>query len=470
MTDTHTNTKGFAGVLKHFQLMDIVQLCCLSAASLVIEVVQDAEKGRIVIRNGEIIHAQTQEHTGEEAFFQIMGWRQGKFETFDAVDLTEETIHRDGHFLLMEAARKTDDASDPKDGADAKERKKKTRVMLVEDSAVMAKILSNMFRSAEDLEVMAVVSTGEQALEVLSQKRPDLIVLDANLPGMNGSTALKHIMLKQPCPVLVMSNVSGSSWASVMNFLNLGAVDFMQKPVKNENILLQQQKILERIQRAARSNIKSFRRLPVPKPLATLHKSVPEDAFSNRVIVISSGTGGHSVLLSMLPFMTRLVHTAVIGQISAPPVLIPGICEQVDRVSPYKVVPMVEGVSILRDTVIIGTTGGRIAIDAPQGRPRIVSAPKSDDSTASLNAFDLFLETVAAHYGENAAVFLLSGAETGDLEGIAKIKSAGGTIIVQAPSSCMFPETIQTVVNQNLADHIVEPLQLSEQIQRIWPV
>ena len=87
-------------------------------------------------------------------------------------------------------------------------------------------------------------------LALFEKEKPDLILMDINMPVMDGPTTLKHLMIKSPCPVIVMSNLAEGDQGTLTNFFNLGAVDFLPKPVKNKNMLVQQQQFLSRARSA----------------------------------------------------------------------------------------------------------------------------------------------------------------------------------------------------------------------------
>ncbi len=100
---------GFDGVLKDIELADIIQMCCLSSGNASIRVDKGSNKGIVVIRNGEIVHAECDGLKGEKAFYEIISWKGGKFELLKDVDLPEKTISKDWKFLLIEGARLSDE-------------------------------------------------------------------------------------------------------------------------------------------------------------------------------------------------------------------------------------------------------------------------------------------------------------------------------------------------------------------------
>jgi two-component system chemotaxis response regulator CheB len=226
--DTTKKQSGFAGTLKNLQLIDIIQLCCLSVSTMAIKVTKEESEGTIFIQNGEVVHACQGETAGIDAFYTIMGWERGNFETFDADVTPKRTIREHYHFLLMEASRQIDETTQRRTEEAASVAQKKLRVLIVDDSPIMTKILTSVYTAQGDIEIAGTAGNGEQAIEMIDTTRPDLITLDVNMPVMDGNTTLKHIMIKKPCPVIVMSNLGDTSLENVLNFLDLGAVDFMR--------------------------------------------------------------------------------------------------------------------------------------------------------------------------------------------------------------------------------------------------
>lgn len=208
---------GFAGTLKNIDLTDLLQMCCLSCSSMTILVKKGADHGMIYIRDGQIIHAQYRSIAGVEAFFDILSWESGSFETLDFISVDNETIKQNYQYLLMEAARRIDEKFEKKDLSKAKHPETdlsdtgKIRVLIVDDSAMMRRILTDIFSHNQQIVVAGTAKNGEEALEQIDLLSPDLITLDVNMPVMRGDTALKHIMIKSPSPVVIISSVGDRS-------------------------------------------------------------------------------------------------------------------------------------------------------------------------------------------------------------------------------------------------------------------
>ena len=469
--------QGFAGTLKNIQIDDLIQMCCLSMATISIRIAKDNQQGIIYIRDGEVVHAVCAEATGEEAFYRILGWASGRFETVDERHEGDDSIDKSHEFLLMEAARRSDEAhGNEADGEHAEAREEtaesqaeRLKVLLVEDSTLMAKILSSMLTATGEIDIVGIAQNGQDALEMAQSLFPDLILLDVNMPVMDGSTALKHIMIRTPCPVVVMSNIGSGSPEAVFQFLGLGAVDFMAKPVKNKDLLLQQQKIVARIKRAAAAEIRNFRRCrSVPEHNLEDGTSPSPASPSDQLLVISTGCSAHSELTQLLSQLPDDHNLAIIILQTIPPAFIPALAEHLNRQSAFSVVPLTDGSPLRTGTCYLGTPGQALRTTST-GREMVVGMPthRRNDSGHDVSYLDLFLCSAVDCYPGSLMVAVLSGAETGNLEGLRYVQERGARIIVQDPATCMVAEPPASVVAAGLAGTIAAPEAIAEDI-RVW--
>ncbi len=475
---SHRRGQGFAGTLKNIQIDDLIQMCCLSMATISIRVAQDSQQGVIYIRDGEVVHAVCGKTTGEEAFYQILGWASGRFETIDECYEGDDTVNKSHEFLLMEAARRNDEENENEtegdSGASFEENtghptKERLKILLVEDSTLMANILSSMLTATGEMDVVGIAQNGQDALEMAQNFYPDLILLDVNMPVMDGSTALKHIMIRTPCPVVVMSNVGSGSPETVLQFLELGAVDFMAKPIKNNDLLLQQQKIVSRIARAAAAEIKNFRRYrsgPVQNP-EDRTRHFP-DSPADQLMVISTGCSAHAELTQLLAQLPNDHNLAMIILQTIPPAFIPALARYLDKQSAYSVVPLIDGSPLRTGTCYLGTPGHALRTTAT-GREMVVEMPthRRRDSAHEVSYLDLFLCSAVDCYPGSLMVAVLSGAETGNLEGLRYVQQRGARIMVQDPATCMVAQPPASIAAAGLAGTIAAPEAIADHI-RVW--
>ncbi len=459
--------EGFAGTLKNIQLNDLIQMCCLSAVSLGIRVTKDQKHGTIFIKDGQIIHAEVENTKGEEAFYRILGWESGIFETIDVGHVDEVTIKKGYQFLLMEAAHQADERDSKKEKTSKSPAPpvRKLKVLVVDDSPMMSKILTSMINADDRIEVAGTAENGEKALTMLEELKPDLVTMDVNMPVMDGSTALKHIMIKSPCPVLIMSNVGEGSHKGIIDFLNLGAVDFMSKPVQNKYILIQQQKIVERILQAAGAQINNFKRIRTPKIVQKRDIAVGENGLCNSVIVISAGAGGHSVLLDLIARLPGNLKEPVLIFQTIPPALVKTVADYFNERSQVTIKPLVNKIVLQRGQCLFTTHGHHIYVEHA-GKNTLLRVENRELTGNEPDGFDEFLVSLAAEFSDRMKVVLLSGSEIGTFEGLQSVKNNGGKVIIQKRSNCMVPAPLQRIVENKLFDMELDTEEIVKEVSQ----
>jgi two-component system, chemotaxis family, protein-glutamate methylesterase/glutaminase len=463
---------GFAGTLKNIQLADLIQICCLSAVSLGIQVTQDDQQGMIYINAGAIVHAETQSLEGEAAFYTIMGWQSGGFETVAQDTAIERTIDKGYQYLLMEAAHQADERNSQADSgalgaSEAPAAGDVLNVLVVEDSPIMSKIVTSMLNADEHIQVVGTARNGEEALDQLENLKPDIITMDVNMPVMNGSTALKHIMIKNPCPVVIMSNLGSAAHQTIIDFLNLGAVDFMSKPIKSGNILVQQQKIVERVHRAAAARIERFHRMRT-QPLGT-EKRMPaaNTPACERLTLLNVGAGGFGDLTAFFAQLPGDCASAVVVLQSLPPALVDTLAAYFNARCHLPVLPLGEETRLKSGHCYLGTNGRRMSFAEAAGQPALhQELGASAGCLMDEPPLDTIFSTAAAVFSDHLTVAFLSGAEIGQLKGVQAVRNAGGRIVITDPRLAVVADTLEILADNALVDEVAAPTEITAHLNR----
>lgn len=457
---------GFAGTLKNIQLNDLIQMCCLSASSICIRVTKDDRFGAVFIVDGEIVHAACEDIVGEEAFYRILGWQTGSFESIEVSTTPQRTIQNNYHYLIMEAARRVDEKtgyeleqSTTAHGSREEPGDDRLRVIIVDDSPIMRKILSSMLRASNRVNVVGMAGNGEEAISLIDELSPDLVTLDVNMPVMDGTSTIKHIMIKKPCPVVIMSNPGEGSSKIIFNFFELGAVDFINKPTKNQDVFFQQQKIFERIRIAATARVGNFRitRIPVARPDNPASK--PANSACRRLVIVISGPGGHPEQMSLLSGLVPAMADkdgAVVALQSLPSSFSEPFARYLFERCGCHASAIDHETSLYAGQCYVGNHGWPLTVRLSDHRPVIIpDAPEKGSIQV-----DRLLLTAASVFKQHLAVVLLSGANTGGQSGLRVVHENGGRIILRKRASGMVAEPLDQVVEAGLADAEVNPVDL----------
>ena len=457
---------GFAGTLKNIQLNDLIQMCCLSASSLCMRVSKGQRQGTIYIVEGEIIHAACGDTVGEEAFYRILGWQTGSFESIEVSSTPERTIDKNYHFLVMEAARRVDEQNLKRTGNDTANAADgrgddRLKVLIVDDSPMMRKILSSILTASNTIDVVGMAGNGKEAISLIDELSPDLVTLDVNMPVMDGTSTLKHIMIKKPCPVVITSNPGEGSSRAIFNFLELGAVDFMSKPTKNQDILIQQQKILERIQIAATANVGKFRIPRIPKAKDGIPGSHPTEEACRSLVIVVSGPGGHPEQMSLLHDLVpsvAVLEGGVVAVQSLPPLFADAFARYLLERCRCPASPIDKQTPLAVGHCHVGIHGCPLTVTTNDGIPSI--GPADAELSAGEFPLDRLLITAAETFKQRLTVVLLSGAGTGEQAGLRTVHESGGRIILRERASGMVAEPLDAVVEVGLADMEVKSVDL----------
>ena len=187
-----------------------------------------------------------------------------------------------------------------------------TRLLVVDDSALMRKLLTEIFSSEMDFQV-ETASDGNQAIAKLHLFKPDVITLDVNMPGMDGLACLDRIMVERPTPVVMISSLTEEGATETLEALSLGAVDFAPKPSGPLSLEIDKvaDQIIEKVQQAARTRISKVARLserirlghagPIDKKPRRLpaNKAMPQ-RIGDCLVLVGTSTGGPPALDQLL--------------------------------------------------------------------------------------------------------------------------------------------------------------------------
>ncbi|MDM8533101.1 chemotaxis response regulator protein-glutamate methylesterase [Clostridiaceae bacterium HSG29] len=217
------------------------------------------------------------------------------------------------------------------------------KVLIVDDSAFMRKLISEIVNSSDKLTTVGKAKNGKEALQMIETLKPDVITMDVEMPVMNGQVALEKIMASNPLPVVMLSSVTKEGADSTMRALDAGAVDFITKPesifkVKEEEI---QNDIIDKIIIASKVNVKKNSYLEDVKKSITLKKvneirKVKKGKLS-KIIAIGTSTGGPRALQHVIPKIPGDINAAILVVQHMPPGFTKSLSERLNNISELEV-------------------------------------------------------------------------------------------------------------------------------------
>jgi len=319
----------------------------------------------------------------------------------------------------------------------------KVRVLIVDDSAFMRKVLETILVSDQQLQVIGHAKDGREAIALAESLKPDVITMDINMPHMDGLQATAQIMTTNPRPIVVVSSESKDGAASTLKALELGAIEFIAKP--NSAIDLDMQSIREDLLRkvkmaakvrvvrtasrfaaALQSTSQNGALVSRPAPVISRAPSIPDQRFP--VVVLAASTGGPATVMRLAPGFTKEFPAAVILVQHMPAAFTTQFAAQLAEFTEIRVKEAESGDTIQPGCLYICPGAQHLRVN-PLGRIQLDSV--SGRVGGYLPNIDVTMESVAAYGGALSIGVVLTGMGADGAQGAKAIKRAGGYVIAQ---------------------------------------
>jgi len=321
---------------------------------------------------------------------------------------------------------------------------KKFRVLIVDDSAFMRKVLETIFNADDQLQVAGHAKDGREAIALAESLKPDVITMDINMPHMDGLQATAQIMTTNPKPIVIVSSESKEGAASTLKALELGAIEFVAKPSSGIDLDMQSVKddLLRKVRMAAKVRVvRTASRValtvqggngsaapakPIPAPVRT-NPVIPADQRFP-VVVLGASTGGPATVMRLAPGFTRDFPAAVFLVQHMPATFTTQYAAQLAEFTSIRVKEAENGEAVQAGTLYICPGAQHLRV-SPTGRIQLDGA--SGRIGGYLPNIDVTMETVAAYAGAMSIGVVLTGMGNDGAIGAKAIKSAGGIVIAQ---------------------------------------
>ncbi len=323
---------------------------------------------------------------------------------------------------------------------------KKFRVLVVDDSAFMRKVLESIFTADDQLTVIGHAKDGREAIALAESLKPDVITMDLNMPHMDGLQATAQIMTTNPRPIVIVSSESKEGAASTLKALELGAIDFVTKPSSGIDLDMQSVKddLLRKVRIAAKVRVvRTASRLaaqlqapmnggsaPKPQPPVARPSSsvaLPAD-MRFPVVVLAASTGGPATVMRLAPGFTKDFPAAVILVQHMPAAFTTQYALQLAEFTGIRVKEAEANESVLPGIFYICPGGQHLRV-SPTGRMQLDAATGRIDGY--LPNIDVTMESVAAFAGAMSIGVVLTGMGSDGARGAKAIKNAGGYVLAQ---------------------------------------
>lgn len=338
--------------------------------------------------------------------------------------------------------------------------KRKIKVLIVDDSAVVRQTLAHILESDGDIEVLGTAADPFIAAQKISQEIPDVITLDVEMPRMDGITFLKKVMSQHPIPVVIISSLTARGTETAVHALELGAIDVLKKPVWQKGEISEaENRIIDVVKDAAKVVIKrramTVARQSVQRPTQNLSML----RTTEKIVVVGASTGGTEAILEFLSAMPIDCPGIVIVQ-HMPELFTKSFAERLNRSCKITVREAVHGESVLRGQALIAPGNRHLEVKR-SGARYYVEISDGDPVNRHRPSVDVMFNSAAKYVGQNAVAILMTGMGADGAKGMLELKRAGARTIAQDEKSCIVFGMPKEAIKLNAVDKVLGLTQIA---------
>lgn len=324
------------------------------------------------------------------------------------------------------------------------------RVLVVDDSALVRALMSELLGADPDIEVVGTASDPYIAREKIKQLAPDVLTLDIEMPRMDGLTFLRNVMRLRPMPVLMVSSLTESGAAVTLEALALGAVDFIAKPRIDvaRGLVDYAPMLVEKVKQAATARVSRI----APPPSARYDGPIGYRT-TERLLAIGASTGGTEAIREVLSQMPADAPATVIVQ-HIPAAFSAAFAERLDRHSRMTVIEAADQQPLLAGHAYLAP-GGRHLRVVRSGARWLCRLGEDDPVRRHRPSVDVLFQSVAEHAGGNASAALLTGMGDDGAAGLLALRHSGARTIAQDEASSVVWGMPGAAVAKGAADEVV---------------
>jgi two-component system, chemotaxis family, protein-glutamate methylesterase/glutaminase len=321
------------------------------------------------------------------------------------------------------------------------------QVLIVDDSAVVRQVLTAVLEREPGIHVMGSASDPIFAMERMNRNWPDVVVLDVEMPRMDGITFLKKLMSVRPTPVVICSTLTERGAATTMEAMGAGAVAFVTKPKSGLKSFLEGDggEIVQAVRSAAAGDIRRVKAAAVALSSGSARSAavsgarpLPRTALAvttDSLIAIGTSTGGTQALELVLTALPRVGPGIVIVQ-HMPEMFTAAFSARLNSVCQAEVLEATDGDRVLPGRILIAPGGRHMTVerDGAQYRVRISDGPRVNRHKPSV---DILFQSVARSAGSNALGVIMTGMGDDGARGLLQMRAAGARTIGQNQATCV---------------------------------
>ena len=354
--------------------------------------------------------------------------------------------------------------------------KAKIRVHIVDDSAVVREVLTTVLSKAGDIEVLHASQDPVFALERMQRDWPDVIILDIEMPRMDGLTFLRKIMRERPTPVIICSSLAEEGMPVTLQALEAGAIAIVTKPKIGLRSFLSEsgQQLIDEV-RAARGARLSNLRPAADTPTGLENRvKLTADAMlqapsgrtmfrtTERIVAIGTSTGGTQALEYVLPRLPRDCPGIAVVQ-HMPEAFTASFARRLNQLSQIEVKEAASGDRLVAGLALIAP-GGKHLMVVRSGTQYVAEVKDGPLASRHRPSVDVLFRSVAVCAGANATGIIMTGMGDDGARGLKEMKDSGARTVAQDEASCVVFGMPRVAIEMGAADHVLPLAQIPKAV------
>ena len=335
------------------------------------------------------------------------------------------------------------------------------KVLVVDDSVFMRKVISDVLNSEAGIKVIDVAANGKEAVEKVKNLNPDVVTLDIEMPVMNGLEALEIIMKENPTPVVMISSLTKAHAEATLKSLSLGAVDFVAKAGGSiSSIKNIRDEIVSKCRMASKVNVKSIK----PQPVSIIKPPKFGGLSSKKIVAIGTSTGGPRALQEIIPKLPKDFPCGIVIVQHMPPGFTKSLAERLNSLSEVSVKEAENGDQILPGKVLIAPGSHHMIVE--NSINPIVKLNTNPTVNGHRPSADPLLESIAKVFGSKAVGVILTGMGRDGADGMQAIKQQNGYTIAESKSTSIVFGMPKAAIDIGVVDIIAPITEVASEIIR----
>jgi two-component system chemotaxis response regulator CheB len=342
------------------------------------------------------------------------------------------------------------------------------RVLIVDDSAYVRKVLKQMLSRSPFIDVVGTAHDGVEALELVEQLHPDVITTDLMMPELDGVGFVRAQMARRPIPILVVS-IASESGALVLAALEAGAIDVVRKPtaLATEKVFEIAEELVAKVKSAANTPLTRVPQPMVAEPAVT--PAIPHLARvgSVELVVIGISTGGPQGLKQVIPRLRADFSVPVAIVMHMPVGYTELYAQSLNALAALDVFEAHEGDVVQPGKVLLAPAGQHLTLRRAPDQSVVAHLDLLPLDTPHRPAVDVLFQSAAQLFGPRALGIVMTGMGSDGVQGAAWIKAQGGIVWTEAEESCIVYGMPRAVVEAGLSDRSLALTQIAQALQEV---